>query len=90
MLTYKQTKMLKGIAVLMLMYHHLFMREERAAMCFFLTGEMGRKCIVYSAIPGKICVSIFLILSGYGISESCMHKSGGGYASEIIYYGFII
>lgn len=77
MISRQQTKMLKGIAVLMLMYHHLFLTAERTSMCFFLTGEIGRKLIMYSTLTGKLCVSIFLILSGYGISESCMHKSGG-------------
>ena len=77
MLSKKQTAQLKGIAVLMLMYHHLFLNAERAGRCFFFTGKVGMQMLIYSAVLGKICVSIFLILSGYGINESSKKLRGG-------------
>ena len=69
---------LKGIAVLMLMYHHLFLNAERAGRCFFFTGKIGMQMLIYTAGFGKICVSIFLILSGYGINESSEKLIRGG------------
>lgn len=67
----RQTNIAKGVAVLMLLWHHLFFNNE----------ENYKKFI--SIIPGtnvpiecyisdfcKVCVAIFLLLSGYGLYKS--------------------
>ncbi|PID27524.1 MAG: acyltransferase [Candidatus Cloacimonadota bacterium] len=49
----------KGVALILLLWHHLF----------GTTAAFGEN-IKYSAGLAKVCVAIFLILSGYGLNES--------------------
>ena len=79
-ITKQQTVKIKGIAVLMLLFHHLFLNSERADMCSYITGRVGEQILIQVALLGKICVPIFLILSGYGINESSKNIQGGGIA----------
>ena len=69
LLSKKDTSMLKGFSILMILYHHLFGRPERLAMCHLIAGKVEYYFLLYSALAGKIGVAIFLILSGYGINE---------------------
>lgn len=54
-----QTKSIKGIAVLLLLWHHLY----------YTHPEYGH-LVFQSAITSKVCVHLFLILSGYGLFYS--------------------
>ena len=55
----------KGVALMLILWHHLFFR---------LPDEYG--FIVYStALLAKVCVAIFVVLSGYGLSESVKNKN---------------
>lgn len=65
----RDTKVIKGIAVIMMLYHHLFAFPERVA------GEISYKSLfefhgntlaLYLGIFGKLCVYIFIFFSGYG------------------------
>ncbi len=60
------TQASKGTALLLLLWHHLF----------YTHPEYG-VFICESAIAAKVCVAIFIILSGYGLSESMKNKSIG-------------
>ena len=56
----------KGLALILLLWHHLF----------YMNPEFG--FITYKfALLSKVCVAIFVILSGYGFSESVKHKNIG-------------
>ena len=62
--TKNDTDVSKGIAVCLLLAHHLFIEHP----------EMGMKVFGYTiayqiAILSKVCVAIFAILSGYGLNE---------------------
>lgn len=49
------TSVLKGIAILAMLVHHLYMRTDNS----WLLGQMQE--------VGKVCVSLFILLSGYGL-----------------------
>jgi len=58
----------KGVALILLLWHHLF----------FTHPEFGY--ITYKiALLSKVCVAIFVLLSGYGFSESIKLKNVGLY-----------
>ena len=63
--TIEDTNFSKGIAVCFLIVHHLFWDVPNIGLSIngiALSQRIG--------IVGKVCVAIFLILSGYGINES--------------------
>ena len=53
------TNFMKGIALFFLLWHHLF----------FLRPGAGA-VVYFSAVVMKVCVAMFLLLSGYGLFES--------------------
>ena len=65
-LSLKDTNILKGIALLLLLLHHLFFIQNglyddiHLYENHFLVNELGKF--------GKLCVAIFVFLSGYGLT----------------------
>lgn len=73
---------LKGIAILMMMFHHNFRAAELYAghaVSFFPFGEQQ---VVNAAFACKICVSIFAFISGYGLFLSYQGYAGKGTATR--------
>ena len=66
----RQTNFCKGIAVILLLIHHLFGNyediENFSVICTPLSGES----LAYLAQIFKVCVSIFVFLTGYGYMKS--------------------
>lgn len=54
-LTKTDTSVLKGIAILAMLVHHLYMGTDNS----WLLGQMQ--------VVGKVCVALFVLLSGYGL-----------------------
>ena len=73
-LSISDTNVLKGVALLFLLTHHLFYIQnglfDDINICGdrFLVQEIGKWC--------KVCVAIFVFLSGYGLMVNAM-KNGG-------------
>ena len=65
--TIKETNIAKGIACMLLLFHHLFYHESKFDLFWHLTNP---PLISSAATLGKVCVAIFLILSGYGLVKS--------------------
>ena len=68
---------LKGIALLMLLFHHLFYIQN--GLYDDVTLHMGREkidLVNYIALACKLCVAIFVFLSGYGLAAkyTCNQK----------------
>lgn len=67
----RQTNIAKGVALLLLLWHHLFYNSpeyyEKFVSLFSIKG-IPAEC--YVAVFCKVCVSIFLFLSGYGLFKS--------------------
>lgn len=73
-LSLNDTQVLKGIALLLLLCHH----------CWY-TGEGFDDIVVYGqpvfkqiGIFGKLCVSLFVFLSGYGLTVGAIKNNGVG------------
>ena len=64
--TKDDTSVAKGIAVILLLIHHLFYTTDYDFSSFLLSRENW----VDLAKIGKVCVAMFLILSGYGLAAS--------------------
>lgn len=56
----------KGFALLLLLWHHLFYQHPEYGTLTYALAEYA-----------KVCVSIFIILSGYGLAESIKNKKIG-------------
>lgn len=66
----RQTNIAKGVAVLLLLWHHLFSTSSvhnEFQSLFYFKGEAVES---FLASFCKVCVAIFLILSGYGLDKS--------------------
>ena len=65
------TEYLKGIAILLMLGHHLFAFPERIlSPSFFIPLPGGLNIEGLAGSFGKICVGVFLFLSGYGFAVS--------------------
>lgn len=66
-----QSLQLKGIAILMMLFLHLFNTMERVGECSTLVNFFNGKPLVYvlARVCG-MCVPIYLFISGYGLARS--------------------
>lgn len=77
--TRRDTKIIKGIAICLMLYHHLFAFPERATeygenfVSLFYWGETNLS--VCLGAFGKICVPLFTLLSGYGCYMASLRES---------------
>jgi len=56
----------KGVSLILLLWHHLFYRHLEYGMLIKETADIA-----------KVCVAIFILLSGYGLSESIKNRKIG-------------
>lgn len=54
----------KGMALMLILWHHLFYEKPESGWLVFQT-----------ALLAKVCVGIYVVLSGYGLAESIKHKA---------------
>ena len=84
--TREHTALCKGVACMLLLFHHLFYREQMLGGCVTLLdqltgGTRGLELVYGAAHAAKVCVALFLILSGCGLTES-WKRTGGRAARE--------
>lgn len=73
-LTITDTNVLKGIALLLLLCHHCFYPGEPYDDIIVVGVPIIRSLAIFS----KLCVAIFVFLSGYGLTIQTMKKGGIG------------
>lgn len=75
MLSRINTKQLKGLAVLLMLAHHLFTFPDRWPSGFEFNNNVIINNTLINIIGnfGKICVPIFMFLGGYGLYASCVY-----------------
>ena len=61
---------LKGIAILMMMLHHNFWSTSLFESYTISFAPFSRSQVVAVAYACKICVSLFAVISGYGLYKS--------------------
>ena len=67
----RQTNIAKGVSVLLLLWHHLFYNNQDNYQLFhsvFIFKGIPVECFLADFC--KVCVAVFLILSGYGLCKS--------------------
>ena len=73
-LSVSDVNVIKGVALILLLWHHLFYKinglfdDIILSNGHFLINELGRIC--------KMCVAIFVFLSGYGLTRQAEIKGG--------------
>lgn len=63
----RQTNIAKGLAIIILLWHHLFYNGNTFVSLLSFQGRSIEHIIAQS---GKVCVAIFVLLSGYGLYQS--------------------
>lgn len=74
MFTKEDSNLCKGIAILMLLFHHLFNDYEEYAGYTVSYWPFTGERITFYALLCKICVAVFVFISGYGIADSYRRK----------------
>ena len=79
----QDTAVVKGIAALMLVCHHFFMGILPAPIDW-----ANNELWTIAATLSKVCVAIFVILSGYGINES--YKKWSGMVRQVVIFNWVV
>ncbi len=92
-ITKKQSKILQGLAILMMLYHHLFSTPEALGVPYHSLLKFGSiNAELHMAWFFKICVGIYAFVSGYGLCRSLCHKTKaeGFFSSLKEDYGIVL
>lgn len=69
---------LKGMAILMMLFLHLFNTTGRVELCdTFINFWNGKPLVLAMSRIAAFCVPIYLFISGYGLTEACKKKGVG-------------
>lgn len=68
MFTIKETNKVKGIAVLLLLFHHLFSAESNYIYSVMTVEQGVMNKLIAVGVMARICVWLFAFLSAYGLS----------------------
>jgi len=84
-ITKKQSAMIQGFAILLMLYHHFFLAPEAYgdSLSFFHIGRVSKL-----AWFGKICVGMFAFVSGYGMCR-VLQKKKSAYKKEIGFFSLL-
>lgn len=75
--TVRYTQIVKGCAVMLLLFHHLFYAQDRYRLLdLHVVNQDGVPYLALLAIDARVCVSVFLMLSGYGIYKKLRKEEG--------------
>lgn len=79
----RESTKVKGLAVLLLLFHHLFYsatRMEENQMVFYLLPE---QVVQNAALAARVCVWMFAFLSAFGLTRKYMELASPRQAGEI-------
>lgn len=77
-ITKEQSKALQGLAILMMLYHHLFSTPEALGISYTsLLNINGINVELKMAWFFKLCVGIYAFVSGYGLCKGVMARDFG-------------
>ena len=81
--TITDSNILKGIAILLMLFHHLFNDYEEYAGFVVSYVPFSGDRLTALAITGKICVSMFLFVTGYGIAAGYRKEFEGNLSDRV-------
>ena len=67
MITKEESLQLKGSAILIMLFLHLFNSQENIDRCILSVKFLGKPIVSQLATFSEICVPLYLFLSGYGL-----------------------
>lgn len=73
-LTKQDSAALKGIAILLMLFHHCFLDPSRFAGHIVCFAPFSQSTVVSLSYFSKICVGIFAFISGYGLYLSAVKQ----------------
>lgn len=73
-----ESQALYGIAILCMLFHHLFLNMDPQNYFSVFNEIIGINVIGTIAKLCKICVPIYAFITGYGFSEASKINVGGG------------
>ena len=76
MFTKKDTDFCKGIAIVLMIFHHLFNDYEEYEGIIVNYSPFSGDYLMHLAMLARVCVAIFVFLSGYGIASTYRKKFG--------------
>lgn len=76
--TQKDSLVVKGVAILCLLFYHLFEHEQRVTSMQVNYEPFSLDVFLLFSSFGNICVAIFVFLSAYGISKGIREKKKAG------------
>ena len=82
-MTKEETTVFKGIAMLLMLIHHLFM-DNATLEVMNVHSLCSRNILLIIASTSKICVAIFIFVSSYGIASSNSSKDTSYISKRII------
>lgn len=68
---------LKGFGILLMLFHHLFFSPESSSLFWDYNinfGPVDISIVNQLGIYGKLCVAIFVFISGYGLESSYLNR----------------
>ena len=74
-MTKRDANICKAIAVIMMYVHHLFWGVSDIADLPIVYGGCDANVLSLIGYVCKVCVSVFVFLSGYGTTKSCSMES---------------
>ena len=68
-ITKEHSQIIYGIAILFMIYYHLFAFPERVPECLKIVNYLGSNLTLIIAQFGHICISLYAFMSGYGMTR---------------------
>ena len=72
----QDTNVFKGLAIMLMLWHHLFYIDNGLYEDFVISQNF--KIILHTGQFAKLCVCIFVFFSGYGLAAQAENKNGIG------------
>lgn len=85
-LSLKDTNILKGLAIILMLIHHLFWKQNGLYDDVHLIDD--RYMVNQIGIFAKVCVAIFVFLSGYGLTVQAEKIGGIGKLRDFYFHRF--
>ena len=84
-LSIDDSNVFKGLAIMLMLWHHIFFQKQAYFDEFlFLSYDV----IEYTRVMAKLCVSIFVFVSGYGLAVQAEKHGGIGNLKEYYIHRF--
>lgn len=82
----KESVMLQGFAVSLMVWHHLFGFPDRVSVPYVLTFDAFFHIETLASYFGRICIAVFAFCSGYGMEKKSNYAGNVGFRGLVENY----